>query len=38
MKITQLHTLVNTVTQEILGEAGVLSEDLSNVVDIGKVC
>ena len=36
MKITQLHTLVNTVTQEILGEAGVLSEDLSNVVDIGK--
>jgi len=36
MKITQLHTLVNTVTQEILGETGVLAEDLSNVVDIGK--
>jgi len=36
MKINQLHTLVNTVTQEILGETGVLSEDLSNVVDIGK--
>ena len=36
MKITQLHTLVNAVTQEILGETGVVAEDLSNVVDIGK--
>lgn len=36
MKVTQLHTLVNTVTQEILGETGVVAEDLSNVVDIGK--
>ena len=36
MKVTQLHTLVNAVTQEILGETGVVAEDLSNVVDIGR--
>lgn len=36
MKVIQLHTLVNAVTQEILGETGVVAEDLSNVVDIGK--
>lgn len=36
MKVTQLHTLINAVTQEILGETGVVTEDLSNVVDIGK--
>lgn len=36
MKITQLHTLVNTVTQEVLGEATLVQEDLSNVVDLGK--
>lgn len=36
MKVTQLHTLINSVTQEILGETGVVQEDLGNVVDIGK--
>ena len=36
MKVTQLHTLINTVTQEVLGETAVVAEDLSNVVDIGK--
>ena len=36
MKITQLHTLINNVTKEILGETVVVNEDLSNVVDIGK--
>lgn len=36
MKVAQLYTLVNAVTQEILGETGVVAEDLSNVVDIGK--
>ena len=36
MKVTQLHELVNAVTQEILGETAVVQEDLSNVVDIGK--
>lgn len=36
MQVTQLHELVNTTTTEILGETGVIQEDLSNVVDIGK--
>ena len=36
MKVTQLHELVNATTSEILGETGVIQEDLSNVVDIGK--
>lgn len=35
MDVTQLHTLVNTATQEILGEQGIVKEDLSNVVDVG---
>lgn len=36
MKINQVHSIVNSATQEILGESGVLLEDLSNVVDLGK--
>lgn len=36
MKITQLHELVNTVTQEVLGTETVVQEDLSNIVDVGK--
>lgn len=36
MQVTQLHTLINEVTQEILGTETVVAEDLSNVVDIGK--
>lgn len=36
MKVTQLHTLLNAVTKEILGETAVVNEDLTNVVDIGK--
>ena len=36
MKVTQLFTLINNVTQEILGETAIVNEDLSNVVDIGK--
>lgn len=36
MQVTQLHTLINNVTKEILGETAVVNEDLSNVVDIGK--
>lgn len=35
MEVSQVHSLVNTVTSEILGESGVVLEDLSNVVDIG---
>lgn len=36
MKVTQLYTLINNVTKEILGDTAVVKEDLSNVVDIGK--
>ena len=36
MKITQLYSLVNSVTKEILGETTVVNEDLSNIVDVGK--
>lgn len=36
MKVTQLHTLINAVTKEVLGETAVVQEDLSNVVDLGK--
>jgi len=36
MLVKQLHTLVNSVTQEVLGETVVLNEDLTNVVDLGK--
>lgn len=36
MKVTQLFTLINNVTKEILGETAIVNEDLTNVVDIGK--
>lgn len=35
MNVTQVYSLVNDVTSEVLGESVILSEDLSNVVDIG---
>lgn len=35
MKVTQVHELVNSITSEILGESGIIQEDLSNVVDVG---
>lgn len=35
MLVTQLHTLVNSVTKEVLGDSIILKEDLSNVVDVG---
>ena len=35
MQVNQIYQLMNTVTGEILGESAVLSEDLSNIVDIG---
>jgi len=37
MKVTQLHEIINAVTTEILGESAVIQEDLSNVVDVGKL-
>lgn len=36
MKVTQVATLINSVTSEIIGEGAVINENLSNVVDIGK--
>lgn len=36
MKVTDLHALINAVSQEILGETAIVEEDLSNVVSIGK--
>ncbi len=36
MTVQQIHTLMNTVTSEILGKTDVVKEDLSNVVDVGK--
>lgn len=37
MKVTQLHNIINSVTKEILGEEAVVNEDLSNIVDTGKL-
>lgn len=36
MTVTQIYTLMNTVTSEVLGSEAVVSENLSNVVDIGE--
>ena len=35
MEIRQVYELVNTTTQELLGDSGIVEEDLSNVVDVG---
>ena len=36
MTVQQIYGFVNSMTKEILGETAVVSEDLSNIVDIGK--
>ena len=36
MKMNQVYDILNTVTQEILGDSVVVAEDLSNIVDVGK--
>lgn len=36
MKITQIHELMNTTVQEVLGTETIINEDLSNIVDIGN--
>lgn len=36
MKVTQIYEILNTITQEVLGDSVVVQEDLSNVVEIGK--
>lgn len=35
MKVEQLYPLINTITQESLGDSVVVNEDLSNIVDVG---
>ena len=36
MKIEQIYDIVNTMTDEYLGDSIVVAEDLSNIVDIGQ--
>lgn len=36
MKITQIHEIMNTTVQEVLGTETIVNEDLSNIVDIGN--
>lgn len=36
MKVTQVYEIMNSITNELLGESVVVNEDLSNIVDIGK--
>lgn len=36
MKIEQIHSILNTMTKEILGVEDIVSENLSNIVDVGK--
>lgn len=36
MKVNQIATMLNSVFIEIIGESGLISEDLSNIVDVGR--
>lgn len=35
MEVKQIYQLMNTVTEEILGESALVQEDLGNIVDVG---
>lgn len=35
MEIKQIATMVNSITNEVIGESALVSEDLSNIVDVG---
>lgn len=35
MEVNQVYDIVNTTTQEVLGDSAVVAEDLSNIVDVG---
>ena len=35
MKVSQIYSLMNDITKEILGKTDVVKEDLSNTVDLG---
>lgn len=36
MKVNQIYSIVNDITNEITGKVDLLKEDLSNIVDVGK--
>lgn len=36
MKVEQIYSLMNTISNEMLGDSVVVNEDLSNVVDLGR--
>ena len=36
MQMTQVYDILNTITHEILGDSIIVSEDLSNIVDVGR--
>ena len=36
MKITQVHTILNSIATELLGEGAVVNEDLTNIIDLGN--
>lgn len=36
MEVKQVYEILNTITQEVLGESVVVLEDLSNIVEVGK--
>ena len=36
MEVKQIYSILNTVNTEVLGEASLLQEDLSNIVDNGS--
>lgn len=35
MQVTQVYNILNTITNEILGDSVIVQEDLSNIVDVG---
>lgn len=36
MEVQQIHTLMNSVSQEVLGKTNLVNEDLTGIVDMGK--
>lgn len=35
MKVEQIYTIVNSITNEVTGKSDIVAEDLSNIVDVG---
>ena len=36
MEVKQIHTLINSVSKEVLGKSDIVSEDLTGIVDLGN--